>query len=202
MNFLGHCFLCESNEHLIAGNLAGDSYKGNTDKFLYLPKNVYNGILLHRFIDDFTDKSHYIQEVAAIMYSNKVERIAYIACDILLDHYLSKKWTEHSETPYSDFIQKIYTNVDAQLQNLEDDFKFLYDRMKTYRWLEQYPHEEGIRIILQQFSKRIPFQNNLDQAIEVYLQNKKTIEINFKTFLLEIKFATNQFILANKMNNL
>ena len=60
MNYLGHAYIARNNPELIAGNFAGDSYKGYLDNFEHLPKDILNGVKLHRFIDDFTDHNENI----------------------------------------------------------------------------------------------------------------------------------------------
>jgi len=200
MNFLGHSYLCIGNEPLIAGNLAGDSYKGHLDKISHLPKHIQNGVKLHRFIDDFTDQSKHIVEAAHIFQANGIAKVGYIACDILLDHYLSKNWNLFSEIEYEKFIQTIYTETDKNLNHLENDFCFLYDKMKVYNWFLDYPNEKGIATILWQFSKRLRFQNDLDKCMNVFITNKNKFELLFKTFLNEINVVSNHFILENKLN--
>lgn len=200
MNFLGHSYLCIGNEHLIAGNLAGDSYKGSLDKISHLPKHIQSGIKLHRFIDDFTDQSKQIVEVAHLFQANGIAKVGYIACDILLDHYLAKNWNLFSDIRYNKFIQTIYSKTDMDLVYLEKDFRFLYDKIKEYNWFLEYPTEEGIEQTLWQFSKRLKFQNDLDKCMKVYLANKNTIESLFKTFLSDIKNASTHFILEHQLN--
>ena len=95
MNFLGHCYLTRNNKELMAGNLAGDFYKGDLSKFKDTKKNIIKGVEIHRFIDHNTDNSIYIQEAAQILQEAGIRRISYIATDILLDHYLAKKWKKY-----------------------------------------------------------------------------------------------------------
>ncbi len=59
MNYLGHLVLSGDDNELLFGNFIADAVKGNS--YLDWPKNIQKGILLHRFIDDFTDNnSHYL----------------------------------------------------------------------------------------------------------------------------------------------
>jgi len=200
MNFLGHSYLCIENEHLIAGNLAGDSYKGSLTKINHLPKHIRDGVKFHRFIDNFTDQSNQIKEVAHIFQANGISKVAFIACDILIDHYLAKNWNQYSVCEYEQFIYKIYSEVDDNIQFLETDFLFLYERMKEYGWFFQYRDENRIEIILLQFSNRLPFENDLGKCMKVFLENIKVIESLFKTFLNDIRIASDQFTLDNKLN--
>lgn len=200
MNFLGHCYLCQDHMHLITGNLGGDSYKGNLSNFMHLPKHIQQGIKFHRFIDDFTDQSKSITEVAHILQKNGISKVSFIACDILLDHYLSKHWKSYSAIPYSTFIESVYAEVKANLAHTDSEFRFLFNKMQEYGWFYEYPDIEGISQILRQYSTRMKFENNLHLSSAVYLNNQETIDRYFKTFLSEIKVQSGKFILEEKLN--
>lgn len=200
MNFLGHCYLCQDHFHLITGNLGGDFYKGNLSNFNHLPNHLQQGIKFHRFIDEFTDQSDSIIEVAHIFQKAGIPKVSFIACDILVDHYLSKNWSNYSAIPYDQFIEEIYSEVQGNLHLTEPDFQFLFNKMKEYGWFYEYPTIEGISLILRQFSRRMKFDNHLDSCVNIYLANKKTIDACFETFLKSIKNRSDEFILDEKLN--
>ena len=56
MNFLAHIYLSQSIDAFMIGNFMADSIKGN--QFLQYPSPVKEGILMHRFIDSYTDSHH------------------------------------------------------------------------------------------------------------------------------------------------
>lgn len=186
--------------HLTTGNLAGDSYKGNLSNYSHLPKHLQHGIKLHRFIDDFTDQSEHITEVAHIFQKNGISKVSFIACDILLDHFLAKNWKDYSDWPYPDFVNSVYAEVSSNLMHTESDFRFLFNKMREYGWFYEYPSIEGIGLILRQFSTRMKFVNQLSQSSDVYLNNQTTIDTYFKTFLTEIKIKSEQFIFDHKLD--
>ena len=194
MNFIGHAYIARNNPELIAGNFAGDSYKGQLTNFTKLPINVLNGVKLHRFIDDYTDHSEHILAAGKIIQQEGIHKISFIATDIILDHYLTKNWNNYSDLSYSDFIDFVYKNTDSELTHLASDFQFMYSKLKEYKWLYYYPTEEGIQETLSQFSRRINFENDLDKCMKVYLNNKKTFDQHFKNFLVEIDIASIEFI--------
>ena len=189
MNFLGHCFLTRRNKELIAGNLAGDYFKGDLSKFKKYPKNIIKGVEIHRFIDSNTDNSPLIQEAAHLLQESGIRRISYIATDILLDHYLAKKWKKFSSKNLNKFIQKSYQVTEKELSNLPTEFKPLLKQMQKNDWLSRYKYEEGIDLILHKFGHIIPFQNNLHESFVAYKANQKQIDKLFKVFLKEIDTA-------------
>jgi acyl carrier protein phosphodiesterase len=194
MNFLGHCYLTRHNKNLIAGNLAGDFYKGDLSKFDKTPKHIIKGVEIHRFIDSNTDNSPLIQEAAHLLQKSGIKRISYIATDILLDHYLAKNWIKFSSKNLNKFIRKSYKLTENELQNLPKDFTPLLKQMKKKDWLGKYKYEDGIDLILHKFGHKIPFQNNLHESFVAYKENEKKIKPLFKAFLKEIdKSVTKEF---------
>jgi len=186
LNFIGHAYIARDFLELIPGNFAGDAYKGNLDKFDHLPKHILRGIRLHRYIDHFTDNAREIKEVGQIFKGQGISKVAFIASDILLDHFITKNWSKFSDQAYPEFIQTIYRVTDANLVHLEEEFCFLYDKLKTYKWLDQYPTEEGIDVILWQFSRRIGFDNDLNSCLGIYQNNRTEIDELFDAFMKEI----------------
>lgn len=178
----------------MAGNFAGDFYKGNLAKFDHLPQHILNGIKLHRFIDNFTDTSPIIKEIGQIFKKNDIKKVAFIASDILLDHYLTKNWHAYSPESFKDFINLLYAETDTNLPFLTAEFCFLYNRLKENEWLFQYSTEEGIEDILNQFAKRIGFQNDLPKCMSIYQSNKNEIDMRFKEFMEDIKSNAARFI--------
>lgn len=197
MNFLGHAYIARDFPQLIAGNFAGDSYKGKIDNFQHLPEHILNGIRLHRYIDDYTDHSEHILNVGRLFRDEGVQKVGLIATDIILDHYLSKNWKEYSSKTYQEFVEYVYQHTDPHLHQLEADFNWLYGRLKEYGWLYDYPSEKGITKILRQFSRRIGFENDLMLCMEIYQEKNEEIDRLFKSFMVEILSDSQQFILDN-----
>ncbi|NOQ75884.1 MAG: DUF479 domain-containing protein [Crocinitomix sp.] len=194
MNFVGHAYIARNNPSLMAGNFAGDSYKGNLDKFIYLPTHILNGVKLHRYIDNFTDTSPLIKSVGKIFQDQGVTKVAYIASDILLDHFITKNWSDYSTKSFEDFVGIIYEETDQNLKYLEEEFCFMYARLKQQKWLFQYDTEDGIRRILWQFSRRLGFKNDLLDCMRIYTAEKDRIDALFTDFMASIVENSNKFI--------
>lgn len=198
MNFLGHAYIARNHPELIPGNFAGDSYKGQLTKFSHLPAHILKGVHLHRFIDNYTDNHDAIKEVADLFKKKGVTRVSYIAADILLDHHLSSNWKLYTSVPYPDFVDLVYHETDKNLIHLSSEFNWIYERLKDYGWFFDYPSEAGIGKILNQFSARLGFDNDLDRCLHIYLENKAQADQYFKTFLNDIVDKSDQYILDLK----
>ena len=194
MNFVGHAYIAKNNPELIAGNFAGDSYKGHLENFVHLPSHILNGIQLHRYIDDYTDNSPFIRSVGQRFQEAGITKVAYIASDILLDHYLTKNWNHYSDQSLPDFIHSIYEETDKNLMYLEEDFCFMYAKLKEFRWLFHYETEEGIDRVLWQFSRRIGFKNDLSRCMAIYQDQKIAMDKDFEAFMASIVDNSAPFI--------
>jgi acyl carrier protein phosphodiesterase len=86
MNYLAHSFLSGTDDLLLAGNFVGDFVKGrNLDVY---PVHMQHGVLLHRFIDSYTDSSPIVKESKAL-FASEYGKYAGIIVDIVYDYYLS-----------------------------------------------------------------------------------------------------------------
>ena len=193
MNFLGHAYIARNHPDLIAGNFAGDSYKGKIENF-DLPNNIIQGIRLHRYIDDFTDRSDFILEAGHIFLDHGIKKIAYIATDLFVDHYLAREWIKYSSKDYEMFVDAVYKYTDKYLDLLKPDFQGMFANLKEYGWFFDYPTEDGMRLILKQFSNRIRFENELPRCMDIYLNHQSHFDHLFSSFLIDIKQESVEFI--------
>jgi len=186
MNFLGHCLLTQHNPEYISGNLGGDHFKGDLNNFTTLPKNILNGVKIHRFIDSFTDNSKEVKAVAALFRKEGIKRVSFIASDIILDHYISKNWSTFSDKALPDFIESIYTLTKQDLIFFPEEFNYIFNHMSTHDWLSNYIHLEGIEQTLRNFERRIPFNNNLLDAYQIYVNHTEQIDQLYMRFMTDI----------------
>ena len=197
MNFLGHCLLTQFNHEFISGNLAGDHFKGDLSLFTETPATIIKGVEIHRFIDSFTDSSEHIQKVAKIFQDGGVNRISYIASDIILDHFISINWSTLSPISLPYFIQIIHQKTEQDLAYFSEDFSYKFHKMVEKEWLSRYVEEDGIELTLFKFEQRIPFTNNLHDSFQVYKRNQKEINELYRLFMIDIMNEVNQHFKLN-----
>jgi acyl carrier protein phosphodiesterase len=92
MNFLAHIYLSGDNDLLKIGNFMADSIRGN--QYLQYPDEIKKGILLHRFIDTFTD-AHLIYRKSKHRLHEKYGHYSGVIMDIVYDHFLAKNWNHY-----------------------------------------------------------------------------------------------------------
>jgi acyl carrier protein phosphodiesterase len=198
MNFLGHLYLSDNKYDLMLANLFGDFVKGKD--YSYLPLIVQKGVKLHREIDDFIDRHPLILEMLNDFLYKDLPKVAGIAIDLYMDHLLAKNWNQFHHIELREFEYRFFDyalNPSNQIFKTEKDtysypheFIVLLEVMHKKSWLSHYQKLDGLRMASTGLSKRISFENNLNEAIEVYQKREKQIENVFFEFMkgAQIKF--------------
>ena len=92
MNYLAHLVLSGKNEEVLFGNFIADAVKGKS--YLTWSKNIQKGILLHRFIDHYTDTNpHYL--AGKRRFYEKFPKMGGVINDILYDYLLWQYELKH-----------------------------------------------------------------------------------------------------------
>src|SRR5882757_7102043 len=105
MNFLAHLYLSGNNEEILMGNFIGDHVKGN--QLNSYPAKMRQGILLHRYIDTFTD-SHFIMMQSKDRIRAYYRKYTPVITDVYYDHFLAANWKNYSDESLEEFAARIY----------------------------------------------------------------------------------------------
>ncbi|CAG0997615.1 MAG: DUF479 domain-containing protein [Bacteroidetes bacterium] len=183
MNFLAHFYLSNFNEALIVGNFIADSVKGK--QFEHFPKDIQKGILLHRQIDEFTDKH------AIVMKTKESLRIKHgkfspVISDIIYDHFLASNWEKYSAVPLKSYSHSIYRTLGKNILLLPLNAQITYTYMVKNNWLYNYAQHEGISKALKGISKRTNYSNNMHEAPLTLLENYDEYQQHFFDFFPEL----------------
>ena len=187
MNYLAHSFLSFSNEPVLYGQFIADDIKGN--KWQLLDKEVQTGILLHRFIDDYTDTHPLLLELKKKMHPT-LGKFSGVVLDVLFDHVLSLRWQDYSDSPREKWIQSTYDQLQKRQQEMTDKRRFIIEKMIEHDWMNMYLTPEGTSQILNQMARRIPFANPMNDSFKVYFTYEKDIISTFDEFFPQILSAT------------
>ena len=151
MNFLGHIYLSGSSEEIQVGNFIGDYVKGKD--YLKYPEKVKKGIILHRDIDNFTDK-HPVFICSKNHLKRRYNKYSGIIVDIFYDHFLAKDRNYFSRQP----LKKISYNL---FKKLVRNYTILPSRVRKFlplfiqnNWLHSYTTIEGIESVLSRMTIR------------------------------------------------
>jgi len=179
MNYLGHFYLSGDQPDVIFGNFIGDVIKGS--KWKAYPESIQKGILLHRFIDDFTD-NHPDTQAAKDRIREHFSITSSIVVDMYFDHFLSLHWQKYHRQPLLEFSHKTFERLKPYEKEMPSYTGFLYQKMRDEDWLLSYKSIKGVSFALSRMGKRVSFQNNWDKAEEVLKENYILLEHDFHRF--------------------
>ena len=190
MNYLAHLVLSGKNEEVLFGNFIADAVKGKS--YLTWSTNIQKGILLHRFIDHYTDTNpHYL--AGKRRFYKKFPKMGGVINDILYDHLLWKYENKNQTIDLNKEINRYYKILDKFSEKMPDKIKHLYIYMRRDDWLNNYQYESGIKNILNRMGKRINYSKNLDLSFEIYKNSISDYEKEFEIFYNEIKEKASSF---------
>lgn len=190
MNFLAHIYLSGDNELMKIGNFMADGIRGHD--YLNFPEEVKNGIILHRYIDTFTD-AHPIYRQSKHRLHQKYGHYSGVIMDILYDHFLAKNWIIYSEIPLENYVANFYQSLKKNHTVLTDKTKKMMPYMIEQNWLASYATISGIEFILFQMDYRTKHKANMQEAVVELQQFYTAFENEFTLFFAAlISFCGNQ----------
>lgn len=190
MNFLAHIYLSGDNELMKIGNFMADGIRGHD--YLNFPEEVKNGIILHRYIDTFTD-AHPIYRQSKHRLHQKYGHYSGVIMDILYDHFLAKNWIIYSEIPLENYVANFYQSLEKNYTVLTEKTKKIMPYMIEQNWLASYATIAGIEFILFQMDYRTKHKANMQEAVVELQQFYTAFENEFTLFFAAlISFCGNQ----------
>lgn len=179
-------------------NIFGDFVKGKD--LSHHSQLVQKGIKLHRKIDDYIDHHPAVVKLTHHLYK-QLPKVAGIAVDLYFDYLLAKNWKKYHSSDYITFIQT-FENTEINRDTFpKQKFWNVLDRMKAGEWLKHSQTIYGLKKSSQGVSNMISFENVLDEAPEVFLQNEAMIEETFHQFMKEAIPYFDRYIKENILGN-
>lgn len=183
MNYLAHLYLSGENEKVIVGNFIGDYVKGN--KFLQFPGAIRNGIIMHRYIDTFTDKHPCVREAKQPLLQD-YGLYAGIVIDLFYDHFLALNWRNYSHLSLREFSKYVHAVLLSHFVYLPARVQNFLPSLIQHRRLESYARKEGIFKSLELMSRYTSLPANSKAAMRILQTNYSFYEDNFSRFMQEI----------------
>ncbi|SRR5690554_1082217 len=201
MNFLAHIYLSGNDKVIKIGNFMADGIRGK-DYENYLPK-LKVGILLHRFIDSYTD-SHPIFRQSTKRLHHNYNHYSGVLVDMFYDHFLCKNWKQYSAENLSDFVDNFYASLRENYKILTDKTQYLLPYMEQGNWLYNYQFLDKLEVILSQMDNRIKNESKMRYAITDLKQYYSEFENEFTLFFEDIRQAAQaklkQLLLESNVN--
>lgn len=184
MNFLGHFYLSHHDPDLLVGNFIADFVKGK--KYLDYPSKIAKGIMMHRKIDEFTDRHTLVRQGKKRLFG-KYRHYSGVIMDMYYDHFLASLWDDYSEHKLSSFSAQVYETIENHFSILPERSQFLFPYMKNGNWLLRYASTEGIGQSLTGMSKRINHDSKLDESVHELHEYYDMYKVEFQQFIIDIK---------------
>lgn len=195
MNFLAHIYLSGNNDLLKIGNFMADSIRGS--HFLDYQDEIRKGILLHRYIDTFTD-AHPIYRKSKHKLHAKYGHYSGVIMDIVYDHYLAKNWSKYSTEKLEDYAASFYKLLQNNYELLTEKIQKMMPYMIARNWLVSYSTLEGLEMILFQMDHRTKHRVNMQEAIIEVKLFYNEFEEEFTLFFEELTQHCNEKLLELK----
>lgn len=164
-------------------------------QFENYPSEIQKGIILHRFIDTYTD-AHPVFRKSTKRLHEKYHHYAGVIIDVFYDHFLAKNWSNYSDESLVDFTNRFY-------ESLRDNYDFLSERTKgmmpymiEYNWLVSYQTVEGINRILTQMDGRTKNESKMRFASNELIEFYTEFEQEFITFFEDLRIHSKQKLMT------
>lgn len=184
MNFLAHFYLSGNDTGLLQGNFLADAVKGK--KHLDYSPEIQKGILMHRFIDHFTD-THAVTERTKVRLRPEFHHYAPVIVDVFYDHFLAVNWKQFSAVPLVDYAQQVYQSLEENSVVFPEKSKYILKYMKMHDWLNAYSTIEGIGVVLTGMSRRTPYVSGMERGGAALERDYADCKKDFEEFFPELQ---------------
>jgi acyl carrier protein phosphodiesterase len=189
MNFLAHIYLSEGHKLVEIGNFMADGIRGK--QFENYHSEIQKGIILHRFIDTYTD-SHPIFRNSTKRLHDEYHHYAGVIVDVFYDHFLAKNWHKYSDEKLEIFVADFYQSLQNNYDLLSERAKGMLPYMIQQNWLASYKSVEGIHQILTQMDNRTKNESKMRFASNELKEYYTDFENEFSTFFDDLRIQTQQ----------
>lgn len=160
-----------------------DTVRGK--RYLDYSNEIQKGILLHRFIDTYTD-AHPIYRQSRRRLYEKYGHYAGVIMDIVYDHFLAKNWKYYNEIELDVYAAQFYDSLKENYEVLTIKTQNLMPYMIQQNWLVQYASLEGLETILFQMDHRTKNRVHMQEAIVEVQEYYPELELEFTQFMKEL----------------
>ncbi|MFL9835398.1 acyl carrier protein phosphodiesterase [Chryseobacterium terrae] len=182
MNFLAHSFLT-FNDGQIVGQFLEDFIR-NKDRYSF-PKDIQDGITLHRAIDTFTDAHPAIHEAKKV-FSPLVRLYAGAFVDVSMDYFLATDFSLNSLKGWKEHSLKVYRVLNENQQFLSENFKKMLAKMEHDDWLYNYREDWGIKFSIQNVLNKAKYLDKDIPVFQVFLDNKDILQKCYDDFFPDL----------------
>ena len=182
MNFLAHTFIT-FNDGQIVGQFLED-YIRNSERYSF-PKDMQDGITLHRAIDTFTDSHPAIHEAKKV-FSPLVRLYAGAFVDVSMDYFLANDLSLNSLKGWKEHSQKVYRVLNENEKFLSENFKYMLTKMEQDDWLYNYRHDQNIKFSMRNVLNKAKYLEKDIPVFQAFLDNKEVLQKCYDNFFPDL----------------
>jgi len=191
MNFLAHFHLSGENESIAIGNFLGDFVRGS--ELASLPPTVQKGVLLHRFIDQFTDSHLHVKELNQII-TPHFAKYAPVVSDIYFDYFLASNFSKFSEVPLREYTHTVYGIMERNLHIFPKRASRFYFFMIERDIFFEYGNKGGLQHVFNGLSSRASFDSKMENGATVLRKHEDELRQIFEGFYPELQKASQDYL--------
>lgn len=182
MNYLAHSFLSFSDGQIVGQFL--EDFIRNKERFSF-PKEIQDGITMHRAIDTFTDSHPAIHEAKKV-FSPLVRLYAGAFVDVSMDYFLANDLSLLSEKGWKNHSLKVYKVLNENSVFLSEDFKRMLVKMEHDDWLYNYREDWGIKFSIQNVLNKAKYLEKDIPVFQAFLDNKDQLQKCYDDFFPDL----------------
>jgi acyl carrier protein phosphodiesterase len=191
MNYLAHLVLSGDDKELRIGNFIADSVRGKN--FSRFPERVAQGIMVHRYIDTFTDNHPIVKQ------SKNLIRPTYglwssVIVDLYYDHFIAANWSDFHPVELEKYTLSFYADLEEYWDILPPRIQRFYPVMVEHNWIYSYRTVKGMSQILYQMNKRTKGKSNMQNAGKELILHYDLLEAQFRLFFTELQAYSRELI--------
>jgi acyl carrier protein phosphodiesterase len=179
MNFLAHLVLSPKETDFISGNIAADFLKGSDRKFV--SKGVQSGILMHRFVDQFTD-THVLVKTSKDRVKKHFRLLSGVLIDVFYDHFLAKDFELIASISLEEFCEYIYETLEKNISELPPKLQQFVPVMIRENILFSYRRLAGIQTALTRINLRVTKKFSVGLAMAILNDMYDFLENDFRQY--------------------
>jgi len=182
MNYLAHSFLSFSDGQIVGQFL--EDFIRNKDRFSF-PKNIQDGITMHRAIDTYTDSHPAIHEAKKV-FAPLVRLYAGAFVDVSMDYFVANDLSLHSLAEWKAHSLHVYKVLHQNRQWLPENFKIMFTKMEEGDWLYNYREDQNIKYSMRNVLNKAKYLDKDLPVFELFLQNKDILQQCYDDFFPDL----------------
>jgi acyl carrier protein phosphodiesterase len=182
MNYLAHSFLTFTDGQIVGQFL--EDFIRNRDRFSF-PKDIQDGITLHRAIDTFTDSHPAIHEAKKV-FAPLVRLYAGAFVDVSMDYFVANDVSLHSLQGWKDHSLKVYRVLNENYEFLPENFRYMLTKMEQDNWLYNYRQDENIKFSMRNVLNKAKYLDTNIPVFEAFLNNKDVLQKCYDDFFPDL----------------